>query len=78
MLVNGTGTADKDRLDYCNIIENLGDSSESLSETDANIDGTTPADGYTSGLTMYCYNTQAAGTSAAIYEFIFVKRIDPL
>ena len=76
----GDAVADKDRLDYCNIMNNLGKSSWSLSALDVAVPGTGPTDGIAdvgTGLTMFCYNTQAAATTPAIYEMVFVKRIDP-
>ncbi len=72
----GTATANKDRLDYCNILSNTGNGAWSLSavDTDYSDIGATPALAYNHanlGDTFYCYST-----GANLYHFVFVKRID--
>ena len=72
-----TATADKDLLDYCNILNNTANTTWSLSSTDANITTNIESaeDGYTNISNYFFCDADENGTTPYGYRFVFVKQI---
>ena len=70
-------TANKDLLDYCNILNNTAKTAWSLSSTDANITSNieTAINGYDNISTYFFCDADENGTNGYGYRYVFVKQI---